>query len=67
MNLVPMTASPELFSFSVGQNITAQKARTTPDLNVLFQLPLSHEAHQQILQFATLLDNLGEGTDEHDI
>jgi hypothetical protein len=67
MNLVPMTTFHELFSFSVGKNITVQKARSTTDRNVLFQLPLSQEAHQQLLHFATLLDNLGEETDEHDI
>jgi hypothetical protein len=62
-----MTTLPELFSFSVGRSIIVQKARVAIDLNVLFQLPLTPEAHQQLLQLATLLDNLGEEIDEHDI
>jgi hypothetical protein len=44
-----------------------KKARAATNLNVLFQLPLSPEAHQQLLQLAILLDNLGEEIDELDI
>jgi hypothetical protein len=49
---------PHLFSFAKSKNVSVLKARSVPDVNQLFQLPLSQEAFDQLLALAQLLDEL---------
>jgi hypothetical protein len=59
-------AFPELMSFAKNKNITIFKAKEALSLNELFNLPLSEEAFNQLLELAQILEDL-PSLDQDDI
>jgi hypothetical protein len=51
-------ALPHLFSFAKLKNITVAKARAATNINQLIHLPISQEAHDQLLLLAHDLDDV---------
>jgi hypothetical protein len=54
--VLPHLDFPELFFFAKRTHITIQQAKTTQDISSLFNLSVSVEAYDQLLQLAQLLE-----------